>query len=77
MTVDFWWPATRVIGEFDGVAKYVRDEYAGSKSVAEVVLAEKTREDRLRALNTTVVRWGWAEAASRARLWDRLGSKLV
>ncbi len=77
MTVDFWWPAARVIGEFDGVAKYVRDEYAGSKSVAEVVLAEKAREDRLRALNTTVVRWGWAEAASRARLWDRLGSKLV
>jgi len=76
MTVDFWWPEFRLIGEFDGAAKYLREEYSGEKSIAERLLDEKAREDRLRALDTTVVRWGWAEASSRSKLWERLGSRL-
>jgi hypothetical protein len=60
--VDFWWPALRTVGEFDGVAKYIRDEYTGGRSVAEIVLAEKSRENRLRALGLTVVRWDWDDA---------------
>ncbi len=64
IVVDFWWPDLRLVGEFDGKGKYVRDEYTGGRSTAEVVLAENERENRLRALGPTVVRWGWAEAMS-------------
>jgi hypothetical protein len=62
MFADFWWPDYRMIGEFDGHGKYLRDEYTRGRTTAEVVLAEKHREDRLRALGAGVVRWGWAEA---------------
>jgi very-short-patch-repair endonuclease len=76
MTVDFWWPSARVIGEFDGKGKYLREEYSGGRSIADIVIDEKLREDRLRALGATVVRWGWSEAASSARLLARLGNRL-
>lgn len=59
---DFFWRDQRVIGEFDGDAKYLRDEYLGGQSAREAVLAEKKREDRLRALGFKVVRWDWATA---------------
>jgi len=62
MFTDFWWPDFRLVGEFDGRGKYLREEYARGRSTAEIVLAEKRREDRLRALGPGVVRWGWAEA---------------
>ncbi len=50
--VDMWWPEFDVVGEADGMGKYndIRD-----------VRAEKVREDRLRALGLTVVRWTWEE----------------
>jgi len=54
--VDFWWPRTRVIGEFDGRVKYGRANPAG-RPPEDVLWNEKLREDRLRALDTTVVRW--------------------
>jgi len=60
--VDFWWPDHQLIGEFDGVSKYVRDEFTGGRDPAEVVVAEKVREDRLRALGPGVARWGWSVA---------------
>lgn len=45
---DMWWPDWGVIGEADGAVKYqTRDD----------LLREKVREDRLRALGWTVVRW--------------------
>jgi hypothetical protein len=62
MIVDFWWPDYNLIGEFDGRGKYLRDEYTLGRSTAEVVIAEKERENRLRAQGPTVVRWGWEEA---------------
>lgn len=65
---DFWWPDCRVIGEFDGLGKYLREEFTGGKSVAEVVLEEKRRENRLRALDTRVARWDWAIARDNAAL---------
>jgi hypothetical protein len=72
--VDFWWPAVNLIGEFDGVDKYVRDEYTDGKSPAEVVIAEKRREDRLRATATRprMSRWGWSVANSVEELRDLL-----
>lgn len=58
--VDFAWPEHRVIGEFDGRAKYDRDDPQRSSS-GDVVWAEKIREDRLRDEGWLVVRWTWAD----------------
>jgi hypothetical protein len=73
--VDFWWPDYQLIGEFDGVGKYIRDEFTGGRDPATVVMAEKVREDRLRALGPAVARWGWSVAwapfSLQAQLRDR------
>ena len=50
--LDMWWPTLGVVGEADGAMKY--DD-------PRVLLAEKYREDRLRAVGLAVVRWSWAE----------------
>jgi len=71
--VDFWWPQANLIGEFDGVGKYLRDEFTNGRTPAEAVIAEKHREDRLRALGPGVARWGWMEARS----LPMLNAKLV
>ncbi|WP_309135338.1 hypothetical protein [Cellulomonas sp.] len=63
--VDFWWPALRVVGEFDGRLKYRGDP-------AEAVWREKVREDRIRATGVTVVRWTWQDAWTGAPLIGRL-----
>jgi hypothetical protein len=67
-TVDFWWPTYCLIGEFDGVAKYIREEYTNGESPAQIVIAEKKREDRLRATGAGVTRWDWSIAESRSQL---------
>lgn len=66
--VDFWWPRYGLAGEFDGVAKYVREDLRNGMSVADAVLAEKRREDRIRALGPRFVRWRWADAMNPSRL---------
>ncbi len=66
--VDFWWPEAEVIGEFDGLGKYLREEFAAGRTPAEVVLDEKRRENRLRATGPRVARWGWETARSRSAL---------
>jgi len=65
---DFTWAAERVIGEFDGAGKYLREEFTGGRDIADVVIAEKRREDRLRALGFRVARWGWRELEVPERL---------
>ena len=56
---DFAWPAYRVLGEFDGEAKYVRLRRDG-EDVTAVVLREKDRENAMRrATGYTFHRWGW------------------
>jgi hypothetical protein len=57
--VDFWWPDYNLIGEFDGRLKYMDLDILQGKTPAEVVIAEKQREDRLRALGPRVTRWDW------------------
>jgi hypothetical protein len=71
-TVDFWWPDQQLIGEFDGVAKYIRLEYTSGRSAAEVVVDEKNRENRLRARGPRVTRWDWSIAKSPALLLEHL-----
>ena len=69
---DFWWPDENLLGEFDGVAKYVREEYTAGLDPAEVVLAEKRREDRIRATGPGVARWDWSIAWPPHRLYAHL-----
>ena len=57
---DFAWPELMTLGEFDGRSKYGRLLRPG-ESVADVIYAEKLREDALRDLGWQVVRWTWAE----------------
>ena len=68
---DFFWRTVGVVGEFDGHGKYQRDEFTQGRSAADIVIAEKVREDRLRALGLSVIRWDWSAAASLPTL-DRL-----
>jgi hypothetical protein len=68
MYPDFCWRSYRLLGEFDGVAKYIREEFQDGRSPAEGVVDEKRREDRLRGLGWRVVRWGWDDALSAPRL---------
>lgn len=65
---DFYWPRYRLIGEFDGDSKYLSDDYLGTRTARQAVLAEKKREDRLRAAGFRVVRWDWATASDPSRL---------
>jgi very-short-patch-repair endonuclease len=72
---DMVWDDLGVIGEADGLGKY---------QSREDLIAEKRREDRLRALGWVVVRWTWdevfrnpravAERIRRAATQARLGS---
>ncbi|MFC0680772.1 hypothetical protein ACFFGH_23325 [Lysobacter korlensis] len=72
MIVDFWWPQFNLVGEFDGHGKYLREEYTRGRSTADIVLAEKQREDRLRALGPRVTRWDWEVARSLPLLREHL-----
>ncbi len=74
MYTDFFWPDHGVIGEFDGVGKYLRQEWAGGRTPAQVVIDEKWREDRLRRLGPRVVRWGWDVARNPGALGHLLRS---
>ena len=47
--VDFWLPGPRLVVEFDGRQKYEDASMTGGRSGADVVWAEKVREDRVRA----------------------------
>lgn len=58
---DFWWPELDLVGEFDGQGKYLRNRLRGGKTIQQVVMEEKARENALRALGLTVVRWDWGE----------------
>lgn len=47
--VDFWFEEQKLAGEFDGRGKYLRAGWGGGKSIQDRVLAEKSREDQIRA----------------------------
>jgi hypothetical protein len=69
---DYYWREFGLIGEFDGVAKYVRHELRSGQTMADVIVAEKIREDRLRALGPKVSRWGWSVAWPQYGLYAHL-----
>src|SRR5690606_33453387 len=70
--VDFDWPAQKVVGEADGEGKYLDGALRSGRTAEQVVLAEKLREDRLRAIPRSVARWPWQVAVDARRLRSRL-----
>ncbi|QHC71145.1 hypothetical protein [Rathayibacter sp. VKM Ac-2801] len=72
--VDFDWPLHRTVGEFDGLAKYRDDRLLDGADPADVVVREKLREDRLRALGLRVVRWTFADLRPRHALCTLLAA---
>ncbi|MBJ8347996.1 endonuclease domain-containing protein [Antrihabitans sp. YC2-6] len=71
--VDFLIEELGVIVEFDGMVKY-QAELRGKRTPEAVVIAEKVREDRLRALGWIVVRITWDDLEDAARLVARIRS---
>jgi len=69
---DFSWPEFGTVGESDGDQKYLDPAFRNGRSAERVVLDEKIREDRLRALPKVVVRWRWAVALNPGLLRQRL-----
>lgn len=68
---DFGWEEHRTVGEFDGLVKYGRLLRPG-QTAADVVYAEKRREDAVRDLGWQVVRWNWADLQREGLLTDQL-----
>lgn len=68
---DFCWEEQQTIAEFDGMVKYGRLLKPG-QSIADVIFAEKQREDALRDLGWQVVRWLWADLYRRGVIRDRV-----
>lgn len=58
--VDHWWEEFGWAGEYDGLTKYGRLVPAGRTST-EVLVAEKRREDRIRAVVAGMTRWTTAD----------------
>lgn len=70
--LDFVWPELGVWVEFDGREKYTRYLREG-ETVADAVLREKRREDRVRELTGWIcIRITWAELADPRRLAARI-----
>lgn len=74
---DFYWEGPGVVGEFDGLKKYLRSGMLSGSSPEQVVLAEKHREDGLRALGLRVVRFTWADLTDPIRLQRLLSATEV
>ncbi len=58
---DFRWPSIRLAGEFDGHLKYRAGEARGGRSVEQVVIEEKEREDAVRATGDGMLRSVWGD----------------
>lgn len=70
--VDFFWPACKLVGEFDGKAKYTDPVFLRGRTPEIALLDEKAREDDIRAAGYRLSRWGWDVARSPIRLRDHL-----
>lgn len=71
---DYFWGGVRVAGEFDGVEKYVKPEFLLGRTPSQAVVAEKDRENRIRAQGNGVVRWVWSDLMEPARLERKLAA---
>lgn len=71
---DFFWPEYEHIGEFDGVGKYRDPALLQGRDPAEILLAEKDREDDLRRQVRAFSRWRTPQLDSPRQLYDILTS---
>ena len=69
---DFSWEEFGLIGEADGDVKYTNPELRSGRTAEQVIIDEKVREDRFRALPRGVARWRWNVAISPSALRRRL-----
>lgn len=69
---DYYWHSVRIVGEFDGVDKYLKPEYLKGRSASQAVVDEKYREDRIRATGCGVIRWVWDDLMAPGRLERKL-----
>lgn len=65
---DFGWLDRGVVGEFDGRVKYT----GAPGDVADVVMAEKRREQAIRDAGWWIVRWTWKDLHDRAAFRQRI-----
>jgi hypothetical protein len=72
---EFYWPDYSLVGEADGHVKYLDPSYRHGRTLDQVILAEKERADRLRALGLRVARWDWATARNPEALRRRLAAE--
>lgn len=56
---EFYWEGHKLVGEADGRSKYVDPRYRHGRTLEQVLLDEKARADRIRALGLGISRWGW------------------
>ena len=59
--VDFWFKEERAVGEFDGKGKYLRDDWSQGRSMTDRIMAEKRRENQIRAQVSGFARWDWQD----------------
>lgn len=72
--LDFGFPGSQTFGEFDGEGKYTNEELRGKRTVEQVVLDEKRREDDIRG----VTGWRFARwAGTHIRTAQTLGERLT
>ncbi|RZU65295.1 hypothetical protein EV379_1623 [Microterricola gilva] len=69
---DFYFAGADAIGEADGKAKYTDPVLLAGRAPADVVYAEKLREDALRRRTSAFARWDYAVGMSLSRLGARL-----
>ncbi|MBA8848107.1 hypothetical protein [Microcella alkalica] len=69
---DFRWPSIGLAGEFDGLAKYRAADVRAGRSVEQVVVEEKEREDGVRSTGDGMLRLVWGDLRDRRRFAHRL-----
>ena len=62
---DFGWPEFRALGESDGETKYRDAGMRAGRSVVDVVIDEKNRENRFRRQYPHLARWDWWDVRDR------------
>lgn len=71
---DFYWEGPGIVGEFDGLKKYQSSRRLSGISPSAAVIAEKAREDGLRALGLKVLRLTWMDLQDPTRIRRLLGA---
>ena len=72
METDFYWREYDSVGECDGRGKYFDPVMLDGRSSAEVVYAEKSREDGIRRQVRGFTRWDTSTGLNQYRLRARL-----